>query len=245
MAELSADQRTCYWAEVLPQPLFREWSDECNKVVDELLSVKRPRAAFAAVHMVFKNFTTDRLVRLLTDVATVNAEPVGHYQMSAHDISAAFDVLSTRSDADPGALARLEFMYIDGLNHTKHGIKILERQLSNRQNSLCKRSLSPSVVVTVAKTHLSCARTILRRLNGSPNLPTPCCHEPGGCRVRTKKASWTGASCGSGLFAARTLARECGREEIGDSRLASSSPTARLGRTGCGRWKPYGTFSKT
>ena len=228
VAELSADQRTCYWAEVLPQPLFREWSDECNKVVDELLSVKRPRAAFAAVHMVFKNLTTDRLVRLLTDVATVNAEPVGHYQMSAHDISAAFDVLSTRSDADPGALARLEFMYIDGLNHTKHGIKNLERQLSE----------SPELLVQ--------ALTLtFRRRDGGEDAPELRQNDPEAAerlaqsayallsRARrlpgtNEKGELDGRKLREWIVAARTLARECGREEIGDSQigqlLANSAP---------------------
>jgi addiction module HigA family antidote len=228
VAELSADQRTCYWAEVLPQPLFREQSDEANKVVDELLRVKRPRAAFAAVHMVFKNITTDRLLRLLTDVATVNAEPAGHYQMSAHDISAAFDVLSVRSDADPDALARLEFMYIDGLSHTKHGIRNLERQLSE----------SPELFVQ--------ALTLtFRRRDGGEDPPELRPNDPeaaerlaqsayallsraGRLPGTNEKGELDGRKLREWIVAARSLAREYGREEIGDSQigqlLANSAP---------------------
>jgi hypothetical protein len=228
VAELSADQRTCYWAEVLPHPLFREQSGEANLVVDELMSVKRPRAAFAAVHMVFTNLTTDRLVRLLTDVATVNAEPVGHYQMSAHDISTAFDVLSVRSDADPSALARLEFMYIDGLNHTKHGIQNLERELSE----------SPGLFVQ--------ALTLcFRRRDGGEDPPGLRPNDPEAAERLTqsayallsrarrlpgtnKEGELDGRKLREWIVTARALARECGREEIGDSQigglLANSAP---------------------
>ena len=140
VAALSAEEQARYWADVQPRPLFREDTDEVNQATDELLNAHRPRAAFATVHMGFGALTTDRLVRrLLTDVATVDAEPTGHYPLSQHDISEAFDVLSGRSDADQDTLARLEFLYIDGLSHTKHrACANLERQLSELPSLLCR-----------------------------------------------------------------------------------------------------------
>jgi addiction module HigA family antidote len=232
VAELSEDQRTCYWADVVPQPLFREQPDEANKVVDELLSIKRPRAAFAAVHMVFKNLTTDCLVRLLTDVATVNAEPAGHYQISAHDISEAFDVLSVRSDADPSALARLEFMYIDSLNYTKHGIRNLERQLSE----------SPELFVQ--------ALTLtFRRREGGEDPPELRPNEPEAAErlaqsayallLRARRLPGTnengeldGRKLQEWIVAARALARAYGREEIGDSQIGQLLSNSAPGKDG-------------
>jgi len=232
MAELSEGQRTCYWAEVLPQPLFGEQSDEANKVVDELLNVKRPRAAFAAVRRGFANLTTDRLVRLLTDVGTVNAEPAGHYQMAAHDISAAFDVLSARSDTDPGALARLEFMYIDGLKHTKHGIRNLERQLSE----------SPGLFVQ--------ALTLtFRRRDGGEDPPELRSNDPEAAKRlahsayallsqarrlpgTNEKGELDGRKLREWIVAARALAREYDREEVGDSKIGSLLANSAPGRDG-------------
>jgi hypothetical protein len=129
VAALAIEEQARYWVDVQPRPLFRDDPGEVNQATDELLNAQRPRAAFATVHMAFSALTTDRLVRLLTDVATVDTEPTGDYPLSHHDISEAFDVLSGRSDVDQETLTSLEFLYIDGLRHTKHGIRNLERQL--------------------------------------------------------------------------------------------------------------------
>ena len=129
VAALAIEDQARYWADVQPRPLFRDDPGEVNQATDELLNAHRPRAAFATVRMAFGALTTDRLVRLLTDVATVDTEPTGDYPLSHHDISEAFDVLSGRSDVDQETLASLEFLYIDGLRHTKHGIRNLERQI--------------------------------------------------------------------------------------------------------------------
>ena len=128
--KLPTEERARYWANVQPSTLFRKDIAEVNQATDELLNAVRPRAALFTAQMAFGALTTDRLVRLLTDVATVGSEPRGHYPLAQHNISEAFEVLSERSDTDQDTLARLEFLYVDGLRHTKHGIRNLERQLS-------------------------------------------------------------------------------------------------------------------
>ncbi len=100
-----------------------------NRVVEELLSVDRPRAAFHVVHMEFGKVASAKLVRLLFETATNQSEPKGHYQLSTHDISNAFEELNRRPDVMPDELARLEFLYIEGLDRTEHGIRNLEKQL--------------------------------------------------------------------------------------------------------------------
>ena len=118
-----------YWREVEPH-----WgpSDATAMAtfVDELLKVDRPRTAFHAVHMDLKLIDSPRLVRLLTEVATNGAEPSGHYRLDGHYVSQAFETLEQRGDTSRDDLARLEFLFVEILNHSEHGIPNLEAQLS-------------------------------------------------------------------------------------------------------------------
>jgi addiction module HigA family antidote len=126
---LPEDERQLYWREILPGSFYGESDDDVNRTVDDLLAVDRPRAAFDVVHMEFAKVASAKLVRLLFETATNNSEPNGHYQLSKHDISDAFKELTRRPDVMPDELARLEFLYIDALDHTEHGIRNLEKQL--------------------------------------------------------------------------------------------------------------------
>jgi addiction module HigA family antidote len=122
-------ERQLYWREILPASFYGESDGDVNRAVDELLAVDRPRAAFHVVHMEFAKVASVRLVRLLFETATNNSEPKGHYQLSKHDISEAFKELTKRPDVMPDELARLEFLYIEALDRTEHGIRNLEKQL--------------------------------------------------------------------------------------------------------------------
>lgn len=232
VAMLSTDKRAHYWADVQPQMLFHETPDEINKATDELLNAHRPRAAFAAAHMTFAKLTTDRLVRLLTEVVTVDAEPVGHYPLSPHDLSEAFDILSDRVDADQDTLARLEFLYIDGLRHTKHGIRNLERQLSEspplfvqalaltfrrRDGSDDPPELQP-ISPEVAKRLAHSAYSLLSQARRLPGMNDK--HELDGKKLR----EW--------IVAARDLARDCGREEIAESQIGQLLAHSPVGSDG-------------
>ena len=84
-----------YWKEVYPS-WGRHTTAELTELIDCLLEVKRPRAAFHTVHMDFKDIETSRLKRLLRDVATVNAEPTGHFKLDAYYISDALNALDGR-----------------------------------------------------------------------------------------------------------------------------------------------------
>jgi hypothetical protein len=79
--------------------------------------------------MEFGKVTSAKLVRLLFETATNDSEPKGHYQFSKHDISEAFKELTKRTDVLPDERARLEFLYIEVLDRTEHGIRNLEKQL--------------------------------------------------------------------------------------------------------------------
>jgi hypothetical protein len=123
------DIRAGYWNNVIPS-WGRHTPAELTELIDRLLEAKRPRAAFHAVHMDFKNIETSRLKRLLRDAATVNAEPAGHFRLDRYHISEALDSVDGRTGVTHDEMAQLEFLFIDALNDSKHGIPNLESQIA-------------------------------------------------------------------------------------------------------------------
>jgi len=123
------DIRAGYWKDVFPS-----WDQytpaEFTELIDCFLGVRRPRAAFYAVHMDFKNIETSRLKRLLRDVATVNTEPAGYFRLDPHYISAGLTSLDGRPGVSVDEMAQLEFLFIDALDRREHGIPNLERQIA-------------------------------------------------------------------------------------------------------------------
>ncbi len=121
--------RARYWRTVLPS-LHRGYGDaELNEIVDRLLEAKRPRAAFEPLRLDWPRIETSRLKRLLVDAATVDAESADLYRLDAYEVSEALDSLDGRTGVTPDEMARLEFMYIKALDHSKHGIPNLERRI--------------------------------------------------------------------------------------------------------------------
>lgn len=118
-----------YWKEVYPQWSRRHSDSDLNELVDRLLDVERPRAAFHAAHMDWARLETSHLKRLLTDVATVGEEPQGTYRLDAHDISEALQALDGRAGVTVNDMAQMEFRFVSALDHSKHGIPNLERQI--------------------------------------------------------------------------------------------------------------------
>ena len=118
-----------YWREVAP---YWNWHDASAiaTFVDELLNVDRPRAAFHAAQMDWKELDSPRLICLLREVATNGAEPPGYYRIDAHYVSKALETLEQRGDTSREDLARLEFLFVEALEHSRHGIPNLEAQLA-------------------------------------------------------------------------------------------------------------------
>ena len=121
--------RDRYWQEVVPD-WNRFTEAELSELVDRLLDAKRPRAAFSTAHLDWSKIDTQRLKRLLLDMGTVNAEPADHYPPESYQISEAMGELDGRDDVDRNEMARLEFMYIQALDHSEHGVPNLERWVS-------------------------------------------------------------------------------------------------------------------
>ena len=124
------DIRAAYWNDVFPS-WGQHTPGELTEMIDRLLDAKRPRAAFHAVHMNFKDIETSRLKRLLRDVATVNAEPAGHFKLDRYHISEGLDSLDGRAGVTRDEMAQLEFLFIDALDRNEHGIPNLESQIAD------------------------------------------------------------------------------------------------------------------
>jgi hypothetical protein len=121
--------RAGYWNDVFPS-WGRYTPAELTEMIDRLLEARRPRAAFHAVHMHFKDIETSRLKRLLRDVATVGAEPADHFKLDRYHISEALDSVDGRAGVTRDEMAQLEFLFIDALDDSEHGIPNLERQIA-------------------------------------------------------------------------------------------------------------------
>lgn len=130
IGEYGAEISARYWKEVFPQWSRRHSDPDLDELVDRLLDAERPRAAFHAAHRDWERLETSRLKRLLTDVATVGAEPQGTFRLDAHDISEALDALDGRAGVTANDMAQMEFRFVGALDHSKHGIRNLERQIA-------------------------------------------------------------------------------------------------------------------
>ncbi len=123
------EYRKSYWKHV-----HAHWADHCpdeiNEIVDRLLEVSRPVAAFNVLHLDWKKIETSRLKRLLRTLVTANTEPMVRGSLSAYDISEAMAELNGRPGVNSDEMAQLEFIYLRVLENSEHGIPNLERQIS-------------------------------------------------------------------------------------------------------------------
>ena len=118
-----------YWKEVVPR-WNRHSEAELIELIDRLLEAKRPRAAFSVAKLDWRQVETSRLKRLLFDIATVGGEPTDHYKLDAYQISEALDSLNGRSGVSLDEMARLEFHFVEALDHSEHGTLNLEKQIA-------------------------------------------------------------------------------------------------------------------
>ena len=128
--EQPQEVRDQYWREV---PVWR-WAKftemEWIELIDRLLEARRPRAAFQASAMHWKQIESSRLKRILVDIAQAGADQEADLQLDRYDISAALASLDGRTDVTSDEMVRLEFAFINALEHSEHGIPNLERKIA-------------------------------------------------------------------------------------------------------------------
>ncbi len=101
-----------------------------NKVIERLLNVDRPKAAFSISHYYFQKVQSALLVDLMRKVASSSNEPEGHYPLQEYQIVSAFEILGSRGDISKEDLANLEFLYVRALRFSEAGLPNLSRQIS-------------------------------------------------------------------------------------------------------------------
>ena len=122
------DVRDGYWRRVIPHGwTFTE--SECVEIIDRLLEAKRPRAAFSAMTLQWRNIETSRLQRLIMDVAFADTEKRA-YLPKGYEIEQALEELGKRPGIGREEMAGLEFAFIAALEHGDYGVPNLERMVS-------------------------------------------------------------------------------------------------------------------
>lgn len=118
--QLSAEVRTRYWGEVVPQYVF-DSPDENNESIRRLLAVERPRAAFASVHFKLEEIRPPLLVQMLSAMARDGNDKPGEYQLRDYDVQRAFQLLNRNPDVSSEEKAGLEFAYLNVLARSFRG----------------------------------------------------------------------------------------------------------------------------
>lgn len=219
LGSYAEEVRTKYWQAVWPRWTRSHSEADLMEMVDRLLEVRRPRAAFHAVHLDWDRLETSRLKKLLTDAATVDAEPVGTFQLSSHDISAALQSLDGRAGLTIDDMAQLEFRFVGALDRTGHGIPNLERQIAESPLLfvqavvlLYKRSDDgedpPEWRIDDSERHAAVASTMHRLLDQIKRIPGT---NHDGEIVVDDLVGW--------LMQVRELCAAYGRAEVGDHSL--------------------------
>ena len=121
--------RDRYWREVAPE--WRRCNEpEIAELLDRLIDVERPVAAFRAAYFAWHRIETLRLKRLLFAVSTAKPDPVVGYETEERQISDALDSLDGRTGVSVAEMAQLEFEFLESLEYSRHGIPNLERRIA-------------------------------------------------------------------------------------------------------------------
>ena len=233
--QLSAEARAIYRRDVVPE-YVSDAADENNESVRRLLSVRRPRAAFAAVHFALDEIRPPLLAKMLRDMAGDGTDKTGEYQLHDHDIRRAFQLLDRNPDVSFEDKAGLEFAYLDVLarrfrdDDGRH-IPNLERYVEDHPDLFVRAVVwaykrkdgaedPPEYRVTEGREHLAirCHRLLeaLERIPGQGKATEE--------EQRNTLSEW--------VFTVRKACMELDRLGIADSRLGNVFSNAPVGKDG-------------
>lgn len=125
---------TRYWQLVVPNA----WNlkpDEYDRLVDRFLRAGRPRAAFAAVRHSSDEVDPLTLAKLLEAIVAGSDESSEEYRIDGYSIDQSLALLHEKKAVPIEQMARLEFVFIDALTHSKHGIPNLDRRNADNPSS--------------------------------------------------------------------------------------------------------------
>lgn len=124
------DVRDGYWSQVSPV-LTPSAEQHLNEVIGNLLSVRRPYAAFDIALPRLDRLDTADLKRVLLGMAATEPESDESYAVEVYYMVKAFEVLDRRMDLDTSEMAHLEFPYVRILTDSERGIPGLANMVAN------------------------------------------------------------------------------------------------------------------
>lgn len=117
-----------YWREVTPYG-WRHAEKELSIIIERLLDVDRPISAFNAISHELDKVEGATLARLMKALIQPTEELHTGVQLHAGQIDDALDALEASGVASVAELAQYEYLFLNALTHTKHGIRNLEKQI--------------------------------------------------------------------------------------------------------------------
>lgn len=130
-----------YWTSVRPV-WERQNNEELNLIVEKLLAVKRPRAAFNCVELDIEKIRPTILFKLMD--AIPEEEPQDQEEIEPLHIEEAFEVLNRSTDFSIEQMAGLELVYLDLLSPSRRrsqgngGIPNLEKYIDQNPEFFAK-----------------------------------------------------------------------------------------------------------
>lgn len=125
-----SDMRDRYWSEVNPV-VTPDTERHLTEVIDNLLRVQRPDAAFHIALFNWDRLESSRIKRILLEVATIDSPATERFPVQWYSIVHAFQVLDRRTDIDVLEMARLEFPYVRILTDGERGIPCLAKMVAD------------------------------------------------------------------------------------------------------------------
>lgn len=126
LAKASPEIIAQYW-KTAPIGWGKWQSEEIEIIVKSLLDARRPRTAFHAAHLNWKNLSSESIVRLLEAISSVDEPNIP--MPKSYEIEDAFERLDENADIDRGSIARLEFIFASALVDSKRGPAALNEEL--------------------------------------------------------------------------------------------------------------------
>lgn len=124
-----SDIRRHYWSNITPA--LTPAVERClPEVVENLLDVQRPYAAFHIAVFNWDRLETAYVKRILFGMATTDPESTESHSMYSYYICETFKVLDRRMDIDLAEMVQLEFPFVEVLRGSERGISGLEKMVA-------------------------------------------------------------------------------------------------------------------
>ena len=128
------DLATRYWSKAVPMS-WRLTTEEYERMIDRLLRAKRPRAALAAVRYDIEHVEPKTVGNLLNALVEGGEEEPGTYPVAPYAIETALAHIHKKKALSVDALARLEYIFVNALRHSEHGVPNFEERVAKNPGS--------------------------------------------------------------------------------------------------------------